>query len=87
MLKRTFYLYILFSIIVTHLVSAQYNQGDWSNRDRWMHVTDLFNLADLGADDHVADLGCHEGYLSMHLSEVVGKMGKVYAIDISFKNL
>tara|TARA_R110002167_G_scaffold26182_8_gene90278 strand:+ start:2106 stop:2666 length:561 start_codon:yes stop_codon:yes gene_type:complete len=52
-----------------------------------MHVGELFELAEIGVGDHVADLGCNEGYLSFHLSDQVGLQGKVYAVDVSASRL
>lgn len=61
---------------------AQYTEEDWNDRDTWMKVSQLFELAGLEAGNQVADIGCHEGYLSFHLSDAVGKEGKVYAVDV-----
>lgn len=87
MKKQNFYLSCLLLFFLINVSSAQYTQNDWLDRDEWMHVADLFKLAELGADYKVADVGCHEGYLSIHLSEIVGKLGKVYAVDINDERL
>ena len=47
-----------------------------------MPVQRIFELAEIEDGHHVADIGCHEGYLSVHLSEAVGTTGKVYAVDV-----
>ena len=61
---------------------AQYNESDWEDRDRWMDVERIMELAGILEGQHVADIGCHEGYFSMHLARAVGVRGKVYAVDV-----
>jgi len=61
---------------------AQYSKEDWKDRDTWMKVDQIFDLAEVGGGDQVADIGCHEGYLSFHLSKRVGDGGKVHAVDV-----
>ncbi len=63
-------------------MTAQYTEDDWEERDRWMNVEQLFGWAEVDAGNTVADIGCHEGYLSMHLANRVGKNGKVYSVDV-----
>ncbi len=47
----------------------------------------LFEKAGLREGMTVADIGCHEGYLSMRLADRVGALGKVYAEDINENRL
>ncbi|RKN81116.1 class I SAM-dependent methyltransferase [Ulvibacterium marinum] len=61
---------------------GQYTQEDWDERDKWMDVQTIFELAGIEGGDQVADVGCHEGYLTFHLSKKVGKTGRIYAVDI-----
>lgn len=61
---------------------SQYAEYEWEDRDKWMDVSVLFELADIEKDAKVADIGCHEGYLSIHLSKRVGERGTVYAVDV-----
>ncbi len=61
---------------------AQYTKEDWKDRNSWMHVPKLFELAEIGEGDYVADIGCHEGYLTFHLAKQVGEKGKVFAVDV-----
>ena len=75
----SFFVFLCFG---TFLGTAQYNESDWEDRDTWMKVSQIFDLARVGEGDMVADIGCHEGYLSFHLSDAVGKGGKVYAVDV-----
>jgi len=62
--------------------NAQYSSEDWKWRDGWMHLEKLFELAAVEAGDRVADVGCHEGYLTMHLARKVGVQGKIYSVDV-----
>lgn len=73
---------LLFIGLFSNLVFSQYNRVDWKERDNWMHLKELFALVDLNEGDVVADIGCHEGYLTFHLSKRVGDVGKVYAVDV-----
>lgn len=61
---------------------AQYTEEDWPDRDVWMKTATLLQMAEVGPGDRVADIGCHEGYLSMHLSKAVQENGRVYAVDV-----
>lgn len=62
-------------------LNAQYGEEDWKERDEWMKTEALLQLAKLSDEDRVADIGCHEGYLSIHLANKV-KNGRVYAVDV-----
>ena len=70
-------------LFIGGFVHAQYAEYEWEERDEWMDIERLFELAGIAPGDRVADIGCHEGYLSMHLAEAVGPNGAVYAEDIS----
>jgi len=61
---------------------AQYSEDEWEDRDEWMDVSEVFDLADVQEGDKVADIGCHEGFLSVRLSKRVGESGAVYAVDV-----
>jgi ubiquinone/menaquinone biosynthesis C-methylase UbiE len=61
---------------------AQYSEYEWEERDTWMNLADMFEHADVEAGSHVADIGCHEGYLSIHLAKRVGVDGRVYSVDV-----
>ena len=47
-----------------------------------MKTDSLLAVTAVGVGGKVADIGCHEGYLSMHLARKVSKTGRVYAVDI-----
>ena len=63
-------------------IRAQYEADDWKDRDEWMDVNNILSVAGVEEGHLVADIGCHEGYMSMHLARRVGDSGKVYAVDI-----
>ena len=76
------FLQIVLFLLLTNLAQAQYKEKDWEYRDRWMDVDRIFRMAGITLGDSVADIGCHEGYLSMHLAHTVGSTGQVYAVDV-----
>ncbi len=76
----TFLFFMIFLIFKTGY--TQYKQSDWAKRDTWMNVSEIFELAEIESGNIVADVGCHEGYLTMHLAKKVGESGKVYAVDV-----
>jgi ubiquinone/menaquinone biosynthesis C-methylase UbiE len=61
---------------------SQYGKNDWKERDGWMDTSMLFQYAQIGTGSVVADVGCHEGYLSIRLAKKIGPSGKVYAVDV-----
>ncbi|MFD2562405.1 class I SAM-dependent methyltransferase [Aquimarina rubra] len=61
---------------------AQYKENDWKERDTWMNVSKIFEIAEIKSGNKVADIGCHEGYLSIHMAKAVGASGKVFAVDV-----
>ncbi|MDC6364679.1 MULTISPECIES: class I SAM-dependent methyltransferase [Flavobacteriaceae] len=74
---------IVFLIFVSVFgLQAQYTEADWTDRDQWMKTNLLLNKAGVEEGDKVADIGCHEGYLSIHLSKKVKGNGRVYAVDV-----
>lgn len=79
-MKRINYLIVL--IICPFLGMSQYTELDWEDRDTWMPVDEIFELANIKKGVKVADIGCNEGYLTMHLSKAVGTNGTVYAVDV-----
>lgn len=69
-------------LLIPLVAFSQYSENDWKNRDTWMDVSNIFDIANIQYGSHVADIGCHEGYLSIHLAHKVGKGGRVYAVDV-----
>ncbi|MBQ0736137.1 class I SAM-dependent methyltransferase [Aquimarina celericrescens] len=75
-------LIFLISILFIETSIAQYKENDWEKRDTWMNVSKIFDLAGVKSGSAVADVGCHEGYLTIRMSKKVGETGKVYAVDV-----
>ena len=80
-LKTLFSIFVA-SFLLVALGYSQYSENDWKERDSWMNVSKIFELAGVEKGSIIADIGCHEGYLSMHLSEAVGENGKIFSVDV-----
>ncbi|MBT8310651.1 MAG: class I SAM-dependent methyltransferase [Flavobacteriaceae bacterium] len=64
------------------LATAQYTEYDWEERDEWMNLDHILKAVGVESGQSIADIGCHEGYLSVHLAKRVGDRGSVYAVDV-----
>lgn len=77
----------LFLIFISIAVQAQdpwknvYSSHAWEARDKWQKPQELLRLLNINASSHVADIGCHEGYMTFKLAKIVSD-GKVYAVDV-----
>jgi len=78
---------LLATLFITQLMLSQYSEYEWVERDTWMNVKDIFTQAGIDDGSFVADIGCHEGYLSVHLAKAVGYEGKVFAVDVRLDRL
>jgi ubiquinone/menaquinone biosynthesis C-methylase UbiE len=80
-------------IFITLNVSCQdaykniYSSNAWKARDRWQKSDELIGMLNISAGSQVADIGCHEGYMTFKLSHVVGSSGKVFAVDVDQSKL
>ncbi|MGI9552093.1 MAG: class I SAM-dependent methyltransferase, partial [Aurantibacter sp.] len=74
--------YAIFLLFNATVGFSQYAEYEWEERDDWMDVSKIFELANIEIGSLVADVGCHEGYLSVRLSKQVGESGGVYAVDV-----
>jgi len=75
----------LFSAFIAHAQDTWkdvYSEQAWLDRDRWQKAPELIRHLALKAGSQVADIGCHEGYMTVKLAGAVGAGGKVYAVDI-----
>ncbi|HEY9487695.1 MAG TPA: methyltransferase domain-containing protein [Chryseosolibacter sp.] len=59
-----------------------YSQHAWAERDMWQRSEELIGMLKISNGSRVADVGCHEGYMTFKLAKVVGKSGIVYAVDV-----
>jgi ubiquinone/menaquinone biosynthesis C-methylase UbiE len=64
-----------------------YSQYAWAARDQWQKPEELIRLLKISSGSHVADVGCHEGYMTFKLAEAVGRKGRVYAVDVAADKL
>lgn len=60
-----------------------YRESAWEQRDTWQRADEIISRLNIKQGSTVADVGCHEGYFTIKLANVVGDEGKVYAVDIS----
>lgn len=78
---REIYISVVLILLIT-TGHSQYAENDWEDRDSWMNLEDIYNYGSIKEGSYVADIGCHEGYMSFHLSQIVGEQGKIYAVDV-----
>lgn len=58
-----------------------YKENAWTDRDRWQKAEELISQLKLKPESKVADVGCHEGYMTIKLAAVV-TAGQVFAVDV-----
>ncbi|MEQ1584621.1 MAG: class I SAM-dependent methyltransferase [Cyclobacteriaceae bacterium] len=89
MLRFTALLVLLFSegLCAQDPWKNVYTESAWMERDKWQKPDDLIRQLNLKSGSKVADVGCHEGYITIKLSAVVGQSGKVYAVDVEQSKL
>jgi len=59
-----------------------YSESAWTERDRWQKSAEIIQFLSIKPGSIVADIGCHEGYMTVKLANVVRPNGTVYAVDI-----
>lgn len=64
-----------------------YSERAWTDRDRWQKADELIQNLNLKSGSQVADIGCHEGYMTVKLANKVGQSGKVFAVDVEQSKL
>lgn len=64
-----------------------YTESAWAERDKWQKADELIRQLNLKAGSKVADIGSHEGYMTVKLSSVLGNTGTVYAVDVEQSKL
>ncbi|MEJ1236907.1 class I SAM-dependent methyltransferase [Chryseolinea sp. T2] len=85
----------MFLVIVmsTQLTNGQdqwtniYRESAWKERDEWQRAPELIKQLRLKSGSTVADIGCHEGYMTVKLADVVKPSGRVYAVDVDAPKL
>ena len=56
-----------------------YSEPAWKERDAWQKPNDIIRKMDIDKNSLVADVGCHEGYMTFKLADVAKT---VYAVDV-----
>ncbi len=56
-----------------------YIESAWKERDAWQKPDEIIQRLKIDKNSQVADIGCHEGYMTFKLSALVSK---VYAVDV-----
>ena len=64
-----------------------YSESAWAERDKWQRAEAIIGKLGVKNGDKVADVGSHEGYMTMKLAKAVGKEGTVYAVDVNQSKL
>lgn len=81
------FLFVSFHVSVAQQPSKDiYKKSAWIRRDKWQRPNVLIELLKIDSSSHVADIGCHEGYMTLKLARVVPD-GKVYAVDVDQRKL
>ncbi len=79
--------------VISFSVSGQdtwknvYRESAWAERDTWQRADEIIKLLKIKPGSHVADIGCHEGYMTIKLSREVNGKGTVYAVDVDQRKL
>ncbi len=84
-------LFLLFMMPLLTLGQDQwknvYTESAWAERDSWQRAPALIKYLDLKEGSVAADIGCHEGYMTVKLASAVGPKGKVFAVDLDAPKL
>jgi len=84
---------ILLQFFFVQLAIAQdpwknvYRESAWTERDKWQRPNELIKLLNIRQGTKAADIGCHEGYMTIKLSLAAGSSGEVIAVDIDQSKL
>jgi len=82
LLSACFVLFFLCAAAQSDAWKDVYSEKAWKDRDSWQRANELISRLQIKPGSTVADIGCHHGYLSFKLSNVVGQQGRVYAVDV-----
>ena len=83
---------LLLSLVIVFLYFNSFSQGSyrnvykesaWEDRDKWQKPDQILEAMLVKPGSKVADLGCHQGYMTVKLAEAVGETGKVYGVDVN----
>ncbi len=60
-----------------------YSESAWADRDTWQKTDLIKKYLAVRDGATVADIGCHEGYMTVKIAGWVGTQGRVYAVDLN----
>jgi ubiquinone/menaquinone biosynthesis C-methylase UbiE len=82
-MKSLSFIFLLFSVGSAFAQSDGYKnvytEAEWKARDAWQKASEIIKKMKLDRNSVVADIGCHEGYMTFKLAAVASK---VYAVDV-----
>lgn len=78
---------LLTSFSISSFAQNIYSKDTWAARDKWQKVPEIIAAMGLTAGQTIADIGSHQGYMTLKFSKEVGNSGKVYAVDVSRNQL
>ncbi len=81
-MKYLIFLLLAYSSWAQNAYRNVYTRSAWSERDSWQRPQELIRLLNIKPGNSVADIGCHEGYMTVKLARAVGESGHVYAVDV-----
>ncbi|HEY5822799.1 MAG TPA: class I SAM-dependent methyltransferase [Cyclobacteriaceae bacterium] len=82
-LSLLIFILISFSSIGQDQWKDVYKEAAWTERDAWQKPQELIKQLNIKKGCQVADIGCHEGYMTFKLAKEVGENGKVFAVDVN----
>ena len=82
----SFGLVLLFGFIAVGTQAHQSGDARQSDpREQWFRVADIFQALGLQEGSRVADVGAGTGFFTVPMAHIVGKAGRVFAVDIDEK--
>ena len=72
-----------FHLLASPAVAQVRGGGGLPPRDEWQRVPEIIAALGIAEGQRVADIAAGQGYLTIPLSNAVGKSGRVYAVEIS----
>lgn len=87
MTRSFLYTLLLTTFSFSSLAQNIYTKDTWAARDKWQKVPEILKAMDLKSGQTIADIGSHQGYMTLKFSGKVGDTGKVYAVDVSRNQL
>lgn len=81
-MKTAFLLLVACTAIAQNPYTDVYKESAWVERDKWQKPQEIIRLMNIKVGSVVADVGCHEGYMTVKLANAVGRSGNVYAVDV-----